>query len=279
MATITIADTIGKNELFFKVFRIDVSSRWPSGALPGEFSVSPDRKVKFSVGNLCYDAGDAIWSFSSFQYKYVGLNNDKLTLYGFDGSVDLFGWGTAGSPLCVSQDNAEYGLLDNDISFTNYDWGVSNPIANGMNESGKWRTLSKTEWEYILNERTDVEPPVHAYVCGINGMMIFPDDFRQNAMYKDSTLFHARSMVDGVRDFDVAQFVDTLEMMGAVFLPFSGVRNVNVIHELNVSGYYWTSTCYDEDNAYYLSLHDFGRFIMYGNKHYGRAVRLVKDVP
>ena len=54
------------------------------GALPGLFSVSDNKKVSFSKGNLQYQASTNTWRFAEQQY-----------LYG-----DLFGWGT-GSVACL----------------------------------------------------------------------------------------------------------------------------------------------------------------------------------
>ena len=87
---------------------INVTS-WPDGLLPGTFSVSAVKKVRFSQGNLQYCASSNIWRFAESQWDYVGSQNPLHgnpcgTVTGSDngnisqtynGWIDLFGWGTS----------------------------------------------------------------------------------------------------------------------------------------------------------------------------------------
>ena len=98
------------------------------GALPGLFSVSDNKKVSFSKGNLQYQASTNTWRFAEQQY-----------LYG-----DLFGWGTGNNPSLSSTNDLDY------ATFT--DWG-NNPIVNGGNAPNMWRTLTQEEWVYLLKKR------------------------------------------------------------------------------------------------------------------------------
>ena len=123
------------------------------GALPGLFSVSDKQKVRFSQGNLKYQASTNTWSFAEKQYSYG----------------DLFGWGTGNNPSLSSVNDLDY------ATFT--DWG-SNPIVNGGNAPNLWRTLTKEEWQFLIYKR-----PVKAGYGLINGycegLILLPDTWLQ----------------------------------------------------------------------------------------------------
>lgn len=161
------------------------------GALPGVFSVSPTKKVRFSQGNLQYQASTDTWRFAEHQYDYVGdalygnvyvngvkSNNANISST-YDGWIDLFGWGTSGyhdpadiyntrympyeitNPLVNGTYNYYgYGPSTNQTSpsltgsSAHYDWGVHNAISNGGNVAGRWRTLTSDEWQYLLGTRS-----------------------------------------------------------------------------------------------------------------------------
>ena len=71
----------------------------PAGALPGEFSVSADKKVYFSQGNLVatIDATGAptAWKFATNQYDCLGEGGANKTIGVAAGDIDFFGWSTA----------------------------------------------------------------------------------------------------------------------------------------------------------------------------------------
>ena len=172
-------------------------------------------KVRFSQGNLMYS--DGIWSFHTNQYDRCFTQTgytDVRSNYTEHGTFDLFGWGTSGynntandtyatnyQPWSLSAntkniDNNEWGygpsknMTDLDLTGASaqYDWGVHNPISNGGNVAGLWRTLTKDEWLYIANTRQTF--PVngvanaHYVLSFINddttpvlGLIIFPDNY------------------------------------------------------------------------------------------------------
>ncbi|MBR1517808.1 MAG: hypothetical protein IJ620_06700 [Bacteroidales bacterium] len=66
-----------------------------SGALPGKFSVSTTQKVKFSQGNLQYQASTNTWRFAQCQKQYMDTNNKHVSST-YTGWIDLFCWGTSG---------------------------------------------------------------------------------------------------------------------------------------------------------------------------------------
>lgn len=72
----------------------------------GAFSVSPNKLVYFSKGNLQYQASTNTWRFAENQWDYVGdategnvymddvkCNNSYISQT-YNGWIDLFGWGT-----------------------------------------------------------------------------------------------------------------------------------------------------------------------------------------
>ena len=72
-----------------------------------------------------------------------------------------------------------------------------------------------------------------------------------------------------------------MEAAGAVFLPAAGYRFV--VHATNVFevgsyGYYWSSSPFDEYNAYYMNFYSHDLYAASGNNRVGGfAVRPVRD--
>ena len=255
---------------------------WPGGASPGLFSVSEDRQVRFSQGNLQYHPSAFVWRFAERQWDFVGgdcwdIQLDSITMgtvyengvkcdnaltYGnYDGWMDLFGWGTSGwnngnvyyrpyDYVSHIYDCAFYGPLgDFDLTgnYAQSDWGVYNIISNG--NSRQWRTLSADEFRYLLDERlTDSRIRyAKAEVAGVRGLILLPDDW-------SPSIYHLRSYNWNV-DYSAniisgASWLDVLEPAGAVFLPAAGYR-------FQTSGENWiwyengVSNSYDCEGVYW----------------------------
>ena len=90
-------------------------------ALSGLFSVSADKQVYFSQGNLQYQASTDTWRFAENQYDMIGNDNANVSS-SYSGWIDLFGWGTGNHPTDTIQNSEIYNEF--------VDWGV-NPIYNG----------------------------------------------------------------------------------------------------------------------------------------------------
>jgi len=154
------------------------------GALSGVFSVSPERKVRFSKGNLQYTAATGVWKFAEHQYDTVGGNISNPT-------IGLFGYGTSGwvgsgavaySPTDTSTIASNYQAIYADArlnDLTGYmehrDWGIHNAIQNGGNTAGLWRLLTFREFQKLLMYRW--EPFAEAYVNGVLGIVLLPDNW------------------------------------------------------------------------------------------------------
>lgn len=262
-------------------------SRVPVGAIKGIFSVSSNKKVYFSQGNLQYRASDGRWRFAEHQYDCIGVYNNNISST-YSDYIDLFGWGTSGwdsgarcyQPWSTNTSNSDYypgNSPTNDLTgdYANADWGVYNAIYNGGNQSGQWRTLTKDEWEYLFNERNNALIKFgHGQVNGMYGMILLPDSW---------TLPSGLSFTAGnnswVNNIYTTEQWEQMQANGAVFLPAAGYRSGVSVNVVGNEGYYWSASYYNGNsannvyfkNSYLDSEYYFGRYR-------GFSVRLVHSV-
>ena len=242
-----------------------------NGAIRAEFSVSNTKKVYFSQGNLQYNAKTDTWRFAENQSDMIGKNNSKISS-SYDGWIDLFGWGTSGYnkkyPYMTTKTSSNYGDgKKNDIAGTNYDWGVYNKISNGGNQAGMWRTLTQSEWYYLMN-RTNSNNEKLCYVAAIRaadgewwsacGLILLPDYWTDELTYQLGGVYTAGTDRDyGYVPKSIlyvsATNWEVMQAHGAVFLPQAGYRNGTSVKEIDSeigAGYYWSSSAvldYDLD--------------------------------
>ena len=251
------------------------------------FDLGDGVKVVFAPGNLQYNPATKEWRFAEHQYDMIGYDNDKISST-YNGWIDLFGWGTSGYMSCmpydVTKENEHYGPQgDYDLagSYANYDWGVynSSKIKNNPNSSYKWRLLESWNWHPLMTN--------HKYtlatVCGVPGLMIFPKGFEVDAKEISLDDYLHKSVKDE----------KYLTDNGILFLPAAGRRDgASCVRE--ITGWYHTSTSAIAELAglpkgcviveFYSSRDDedgIGDFTTVGEpygRHYGCAVRLVRDV-
>ena len=287
------------------------------GVLPGSFSVSADEEVHFAKGNLQYSAtgthavagggtAPGTWRFAPHQWDTIGAANRNISST-YTGWIDLFGWGTSGyhntndiyntfyqpystgyyTPIVNATFNYYgYGPSTNmqDTHFVGtsayYDWGIYNAISNGGNEPGLWRTLTQTEWAYLLESRTTTSGVrfAKATVNGVKGVIITPDNWTTATYPLDSVNITTISFTANV--ISAAQWTSTLESAGCVFLPMAGSRTSFSVINVNVRGDYWASTCWNAAVANGISFQrNTCSFSYYsGNaRYYGHSVRLVTN--
>lgn len=285
----------------------------PVGAVNGLFSVSEDRQVWFSQGNLQYQASSGIWRFADCQWDFVGgtetngysagtvsgsTNNDVSATYA--GWIDMFGWGTSGyyhgavcfQPWSVKTNDANYFAYGNSECNLNdmsgkADWGY-NSISNGGGQENFWRTLTQKEWDYVLKNRSTDSGIRYAKaeVGGVTGVILLPDLW-DAAVYPLNGANQNDAPFD-VNVLDVSSW-SILETNGAVFLPITGSRSFgsdNVLFIYGLSrGSYWTATKYNYTsstgnefyNAYYLNFDENSLYITDFSRYRGHSVRLVRD--
>lgn len=260
------------------------------GALHGEFSVADGRTVRFSQGNLQYQASTNKWRFATNQYDYIGDNNSNISPT-YSGWIDLFGWGTSGwnsgtgcyQPWSTSTSVTHYypgGSDKNDLTgfYANADWGVYNAISNGGNEAGLWRTLTYEEWEYLFEKRTDAKSKVgYATVADVNGIILLPDNFTDPMKNNGSGAFVPTPTVSYYSNIYSAKNWDFMEAAGAVFLPAAGIRaGTNAINS-GVYGCYWSSSSCGSSESWLMYFGSDFIYIFITYRCSGLSVRLVKD--
>ncbi len=276
----------------------------PEGALSGMFSVSDDKQVWFSQGNLQYVMASQTWRFATNQYDVVEQNGSHNENYSGENVVSLFGWGTSGwnngniyyqpyDTHYLGEDEWDPDFPENPYwnqglgygpknggncnvsltgNFANADWGVYNAITNGGAEAGKWRTLSLDEWEYLIDEYGEHEVRKGKWknnvsVNGVRGFVIAPDDW--NLALQDSYGESSSPMT-----------WKQAEEAGLVFLPAAGCRHGTYVMDVKATGYYWSSTTDSDSYAAHEFYFTDGVINPAGTycRPYGAAVRLVSEV-
>ena len=254
----------------------------------GVFSVSADKQVTFSPGNLQYTQSTNTWSFASAQYEVIGTDNvsggsvESDPTYGdskygdtLADKIDLFGWSGSTGP-------AKFGVstsTDHDDYYGSFvDWGI-NQIGNDAPNT--WRTLTYSEWYYLRYNRPNADNLVGvAQVKGVNGLVFLPDNWVCPSGVTFKSGFHSNYGVDyyAVYQTFTADQWSKLESAGAVFLPASGHRGGSNVYYVQYYGYYWSATEYYSDIAYYLFFRSVGAYMGSLHRSGGLSVRLVKDL-
>ncbi len=261
------------------------------GAIQAAFSVSPTKKVYFSMGNLQYRPNTNTWRFAEHQYDAIGENNLNMDET-YNGWLDLFFCGTSGYNGSYPYNDFDYSWFcyENDnyttLAGTNYDWGIYDPISNGGNQKGQWRTLTSNEWKYVINGRPDAsEKRGIACVDEMNGLIILPDEWTTPAGLS-FTPGYANSPSEGYyqeMNFYTLEEWKQMESFGAIFLPAAGAASSNeFMDKYNSHGRYWSiskrnnepGTTYGEYLYFYAGNIDFYHQVLYARF----SVRLVQDV-
>lgn len=222
--------------------------------------------IRFSLGNLQYNANLDVWRFAPNQYDYIGDENEKISS-SYNGWIDLFGWGTGDSPTKKSSSYSDY------TNFT--DWG-NNKIGNDA--GGTWRTLNRIEWEYLIYDRANASSLRGlGSINGVRGIILLPDKWE-----RPSGVTFNSGFGDGFsqNEYSIEKW-KLMESAGAVFLPAAGYRNGTSYY--SGTGHYWSKS-YD---YYYGSQYHYFYFTQRGcsmicndkeNAYKGYSVRLVNEI-
>jgi hypothetical protein len=249
----------------------------------GTFSVGANKQVSFSKGNLQYTQSTNTWSFAANQYDYIGTDNvtggsvssdptygDSKEGTALADKVDLFGWGTGDAPTKSSTSDSDYSTF--------VDWGT-NKIGNDAPNT--WRTLTRDEWEYLLNNRPNASSLKGiAQVNGVSGLILLPDNWTCPAGVTFKLGFHSSYGVEyyaAYQTFTADQW-SKLEAAGAVFFPAAGFRNGSNVYYVQGGGRYWSATECGSDYAYNLFFCSAEARMGGDPRYYGNSVRLVKDL-
>ena len=183
------------------------------------FSVSYNRYVCFSGGNLQFHLRDSIWRFAENQWSTIENYSD--TAWG-----DLFLWENFGN-----------------------DWiGYDNPNT--------WRTLSIKEWNYLLEQRNN-SAALHgiANVNGVNGMVLLPDSWKcpSGLMFTSGFSNYGAEYYGKQQTYNAEEW-RKMEMAGAVFLPAAGYWS-SYMGAVGTIGFYWSQTqINDTEYPYYYTM-------------------------
>ena len=248
------------------------------GKLPGAFSVSATKQVWFSQGNLQYQANSTgaasapytgVWRFATNQYEAIGSGNSNVSA-SYSGWIDLFGWGSGNQPTQTSEDPNVYSTF--------VDWG-NHAISNGGNTANQWRTLSESEWTYLVSTRPNASSKRgRATINGMYCFVLLPD-----VWVLPSGLSFTPDANNWTNVYTVEEWAQ-MEAAGAVCFPAAGSR-AGGTNNTNVNDYnrwccYWSSTSANSSQGYNLWItSDHVGTIDKGNYQMGASVRLVKDVP
>ncbi len=263
--------TLEENTHFFAEFR---STLAPVGAIDAKFSVSSSKQVRFSKGNLQYQASTSTWRFAENQYDAVGSDNLNISST-YTGWIDLFDWGTSGYTGVMPYSKSDYAFPDEykDIAYTNYDWGQYNAISNGGNKAGLWRTLSYSEWDYVLFNRANArELYSQATVNGVTGLILLPDEW-----VAPIGIFFLPAVNDWTSNTYTASEWAQMEASGAVFIPSAGYRGRVNVYDIGTSGYVWSASCRQDYSAYCLYFSSYEVYRNFNYRYYGQSVRLAQD--
>lgn len=209
-------------------------SRNVEGLLPGRFRVNAQgHEVQFSKGNLMFRAYNGttypnsgslshrtangttfgVWKFGEQQYSACGdtyLNsNPSLTRTDWR---DLFSHASSGYDDNVSQawDYCNANSAPASVAGTNWDWGVFNAIEGGGNQPGFWRSLTQTEFDYLISYCQSQGKYGWGNINGVNGVFLLP----VNWVKPNGCNFTANS---GSNSYTLAQW-GLMEAAGAVFI-------------------------------------------------------------
>ncbi len=262
-----------------------------------------DTYVHFSAGNLqCMPAGPS-WRFADNQYDVSQYNSqiaNSLTYY-----VDMLGWGTSGydpgvdgvtlfNPWSKGNTTNRY-IRNSSIAGTNSDWGRyigSSIYYRGNQTSISWRSLTKTEWDYLINNRTNAASKWGLATINslYKGLVLIPDGIYENSTPSAFVMPDGVSWTSGAASgYNTNTFTTeewaSMESAGAIFLPAGGAREVSSVININY-GFYWTATAdgenndgNDNPNAYAFKFFDqigiWKAKTVSTPRHYGCNIRLV----
>lgn len=226
------------------------------------FTVSEGTSVYFAPGNLQYKSGTG-WRFAENQWDNIGTWDPADW-------VDHFGWGTwtgnTVNPLNTSENNNSYTWSSADFTQT---------LIN--NDEAGWRTLTRDEWNYVLNTRSTTSGIRYAKatVNDVKGLILLPDTWTASTYALSNTNSSSASFDSNV--ISSSQWT-TLQDAGAVFLPAGGRRNGTTFEETS-DGYYWEYYTTAIARALFITSSGMGVDGYYDSyKYYGMSVRLARNV-
>lgn len=232
------------------------------------FSVSSEKQVLFSKGNLWYDGSKFHFEEKQWDFRYYG---------------SYFKWGN--KEYAVGETTSEGGPL-----FCAYNFEVSD-------DDHTWRTLANDEWKYLLglnSEGRDEEyRPQAKDLCAfskvtfdadgttVSGLIIMPDGYPYDQITLTDgsyTEYDKNNEPYEIKTTSYKRWQD-LEAAGAVFLPAAGCYTEFNVGDVGVGvGFYWSSNHSNSGDAGFLVFSPTNLHTDYEMRDRGHSIRLVRDV-
>ena len=231
--------------------------------IKGAFSMGLGDRVFFADGNLQYRAYPSGFRFAQNPWDVIGKDNENISS-GYEGWIDLFGWGTGDTPTRASDNSADY------VSFI--DWGSK--------IQGGWRTPTREEWEYVLNQRVTTSEVrfAKALVNKVRGVILLPDDWSVSVYNLNNVNQISVDYLGNI--IGESTWNNTLAPAGAVFLPEAGSRSEHSFSGQSYSdhgfGNYWSSSLLD-GYPVYLKFNEAEIMLDWTSRSHGISVRLVRS--
>lgn len=215
-----------------------------NGTSSAFFSVSDSIQIHFSQGNLQKEVASNTWYFAEQQLDYIGSGN----INGLRN--DLFIWDTI-------------------------DWG-NNTISNGGNQIGMWRSLTISEWKYLLgNSHTRKGKYSIATAANTHGLIILPDNWG----VPSGLTFISKATGWETNNYNQSEW-EKMQLSGAIFLPAAGYTHEENVASAGSAGFYWPAPSINENGSSVIFFDENGVWICENELNYceeGYSVRLVKD--
>jgi len=260
-------------------YRVVMNNEVPivENLLPGVFSVSANKKVQFTKGNLwCNTTTTPVaYAFETNQY-------DISDSWDYNAShVYHFFWTKDAANSYVKSYSDGTTTADDVPFFAESKGGLTVAGTKGL------YALSMSEWSYLINEdnessgRSQTNRFAFAQVNEKNGLLIFPDG------YQEGTAVSGVTGIATVNTYDAkyptssiaAETWSTMEAAGVVFLPAAGSWDGTWMNGKNSAGFYWSSTPSSAEKGYYCA---FTGWNLNSYEEYYRnnaqSLRLVKTV-
>lgn len=209
------------------------------------FSVSPSLKVDISTGNLQYTTTG--WRFAPHQYDFIGTKTGEV--------VDMFARSSSGNHFGLSSyQGTSISTIEGDF----VDWGTCGVPADRT----PWRTLSHSEWNYLLHYRDNAEQLFHIVMIsdltnsGIGVASYEYEWFSWDDYYQDQNIFGMLIFPDE-SDVDISnhsidddwevisitssELSNYIQAKGAVFLPMVFAYQMGLMVNPAPHGLYWNS--------------------------------------
>lgn len=204
-----------------------------SSFIDADFSVDATHTVKFTSGNLQYQASTNTWKFASNQYTRLGVDKNMAVSSTNSGWIDLFGYGTSGNSRKGYDYSSSLTYPTGHISRTDDDWGWYNNISGHPKKA--FFVWTDAQCDFVFNNAARKASKRFAIAQIeissdniIKGLFVFPDQYTMPdgvswPTAKNIDAYNAAQCNYANRTYSTSDF-NKMQTAGAVFLPCAGFR-------------------------------------------------------